>query len=205
MRRLAFFLFASLLVTPSAQARSVKAIQPLAISTTQPLRITGMDLVFAQSIMSELAESDAKAAGKRADAGLAPLDAGSYPTGPIDGTRYATMPFKQMFPLIVRDVAREWRLDTGTPVFLRVTLDQLKTADAAVAILLAPSADILEGTVEVVEAGSGRGLGSFRVEVGHLRAGWAGMLVRGGGVRERLTEEFGREIARFMTGRKKPA
>ncbi len=204
MRLILAVLSASLAVSPMAQAAPVKALQPLLLPSGQPIRITGMDLVFAQSILEELAESDAKAARKRLADGLPPLDANSYPTG-LDGARYATMPFKQMFPLVVRDVAREWRLDSGTPVFLRVTLDQLKTADAAVAILLAPSADILEGTVEILESGSGRPLGSFRIEVGHVRSGWGMMLVRGGGLRERMAEEFGVQIARHMTGRKKPA
>lgn len=191
-----------LLFASGAQARQVKPIQPLAL-VGQPVRITGMDLAFASGILDELAESDAKAARKRADAQLPPLDPASYPAGSLDGDAYSTMPFKQMFPLVIRDVTRDWRLDSGTPVFLRVTIDDLKTADAAVAILLGASADMLRGTVDVIDAGSGASVGSFRVEVVDVRAGWAGMLVRGGGIRERLAEEFGMEISRYISGRKK--
>lgn len=202
MRRLSYILPLLLLVAPAAQARQVKSIQPLSLVAGQPVRITGMDLDFAAAMLPELAESDAKAARKRAAAGLPPLDPGSYPAGPDDGERYATMPFKQMFPLVIRDVTRDWKLDRGTPVFLRVTLDRLKTADAAMAILVAGSSDMLEGTVDVIDATHGGSLGSFRVEVRNSHGGWGGMLIRGGGVREKLAEEFGLELSRYISGRK---
>lgn len=161
-----------------------------------------MDLDFAPDMLTELQESDAKAARKRANAGLPPLDPASYPTGPQDGALYATMPFKQMFPLVIRDVTQEWKLNDGTPIILRITLDRLKTADAAMA-MLAASSDMLEGTVNVVDAASAQALGSFRVEVRNGHSGWAQMIVRGGGVREKLAEEFGLELSRHISGRRK--
>jgi hypothetical protein len=109
-----------------------------------------------------------------------------------------------MFPLILRDVVREWRLDEGRPVFLRVAIDRLKTADAAVA-LLAGSSDVLEGTVEVIDAASGQSAGAFKVEIRTMRSGWADMLVRGGGIREKLAEQFSVAVARQVSGRKKMA
>ncbi|MBV2150633.1 hypothetical protein KRZ98_20730 [Sphingobium sp. AS12] len=203
MRHRLLFILLLLLLAPSAHARQVTPIQPLALAAGQPLRITGMDVVFAPGILEELAESDAKAANKRAAAGLPPLDPTSYPTGPQDGAAYATLPFKQMFPLVIRDVTRDWKLDNGTPVTLRITLDRLKTADAAMAILVAWSSDMLEGTVDVLDAANGASLGSFRVEVKNTHGGWGGMLIRGGGIREKLAEEFGLEVSRYIAGRKK--
>ncbi len=201
MRRL-LLLLPALLLASQTEARQVRSIQPLSLVAGQPVRITGMDLDFASEMQAELAESDAKAARKRAEAGLPPLDAASYPTGPGDGARYATLPFKQMFPLVIRDVARDWRLDSGTPVMLRIRLDRLKTADAAIAIAIGGSSDILEGNVDVIDAVNGASLGSFRVEVRNSHSGWGGMLIRGGGIREKLAEEFGLELSRHISGRK---
>ena len=198
-------LVALLCVGQPASARQVKPIQPLALPAGQPVHITGMDLEFAPQMLEELAESDAKAARERAERGLPALDPASYPTGPWDGSRYATMPFKQMFPLVIRDVTRDWGLDSGTPVFLRITLDRLKTAGAAVAILIASSSDMLEGNVDVIDAGNGQSLGAFRIEVRNTHDGWAQMLIRGGGIREKLAEEFGLELSRHISGRKKKA
>lgn len=113
------------------------------------------------------------------------------------------MPFKQMFPLVIRDVTRDWKLDNGVPVFLRINLDRLQTADAAVAILIAGSSDILQGNVDVIDATLGGSLGSFRVEVRNSHSGWGGMLIRGGGIREKLAVEFGLELSRYIAGGKK--
>lgn len=203
MRRHLAFLVPLLLLAPSAHARQVRSIRPLALTAGQPVRITGMDLEFSGQMLAELPESDAKAAHKRVEAGLPALDPASYPTGPLDGARYATMPFKQMFPLVIRDVTRDWKLDNGTPVFLRINLDRLHTADAAVAILIGGSSDILQGNVDVIDATTGGSLGSFRVEVQNSHGGWGGMLIRGGGIREKLAEEFGLELSRHIAGRKK--
>ncbi|MEC3911045.1 hypothetical protein U5A82_11365 [Sphingobium sp. CR2-8] len=200
MRRLLMSILLALVAAPVAQAKEVKAITPLAIAAGQPIRITGMDLDYAPKVQAELAEGDAKAARKRADQGLPPLDGNSYPDG-LDGAAYATMPFKQMFPLVVRDVVREWRLDEGRPVFLRISIDYLKTADAAVALLVG-SMDMLQGKVDVIDPASGQSLGAFKVEIRDMKAGWADMLVRGGGIREKLAERFALAIAKHMSGRK---
>lgn len=204
MRCRAAFILALLLFAPVAHARQVQAVQPLTLSKGQPVRIIGMDLEFAPEMLSELSESDAKAAGKRAAAGLPPLDANSYPSGAQDGAAYATMPFKQMFPLVMRDVSREWGLDKGAPIRLHIRLDKVQTANAALAIAVG-SSDILQGGVNVIDATSGASIGFFRVEVRNSHGGLGGLLIRGGGIREKLAEEFGLEMARYIAGGKKLA
>ena len=193
-----------LLFAPIVDARQVQAVQPLTLAKGQPVKIIGMDLEFAPEMLAELSESDAKAAGKRASAGLAPLDPNSYPVGPQDGAAYATMPFKQMFPLVMRDVSREWGLDRGVPIRLHIRLDKLQTANAALAVMVG-SSDILQGGVNVMDATSGASIGFFRVEVRNSHGGWGGLLIRGGGIREKLAEEFGLELARYIAGGKKLA
>lgn len=204
MRCRVAFMLSLFLFAPVAHARQVQAVQQLTLAKGQPVRIIGMDLEFAPEIMAELSESDAKAAGKRAAAGLPALDPNSYPSGPQDGAAYATMPFKQMFPLVMRDVSREWGLDKGLPVQLRIRLDRLQTASAALAVMVG-SSDILQGGVDVIDATSGASIGFFRVEVRNSHGGWGGLLIRGGGVREKLAEEFGLEMARYIAGGKKLA
>ncbi len=66
MYRRLMFVLPILLFAQAAQARQVTIIQPLALSAGQPVRITGMDLDFAPDMLTELQESDAKAARKRA-------------------------------------------------------------------------------------------------------------------------------------------
>lgn len=200
--RLVIILLLSLFLSPLAQARQVKPIQSLALAAGQPVRITGMDLDFTPDLLAELTSSEAKAARRRAEAGLPPLDPESYPTGPQDGAAYATLPFKQMFPLVIRDVTRGWRLVEGRPVFLRIMLDRYQTADAALAIMVG-SSDMLEGTVEVIDEVTAASVGSFRVEVRNTHAGWGGLIIRGGGIREKLAEEFGLEVARYVSGKKR--
>ncbi|MGV3770411.1 MAG: hypothetical protein ACO1NM_10310 [Sphingobium phenoxybenzoativorans] len=202
MRRYIILAFVMLCAAPAA-AKQVTPISPITFDASQGVRVTGMDLVFAAAFRAEQAESDAKAAHKRAAAGLPPLDADSYPTGPAVQEQYATLPFKQMFPLVMRDVTREWGLAQGRPVKLRITLDTLKTADAAVAILIAASYDRLAGMVEIFDAGTNQPLGSFRIDVVNAHGGWGGMLIRGGGIREKLAEEFGLELSRQISGRRK--
>jgi hypothetical protein len=194
-------LAATLLAAPAA-AGQVKPLTPLAFDTAAGVRVTGMDLFFAQNISREQAESDAKAAGKRAAMGLPALDPASYPQPGTAQEAYKTLPFKQMFPLVIRDVTRDWGLANGRPVKLRITLETLKTADAAVAILVG-SFDELAGTVEVIDATDQAPLGSFRIDVVNGQSGWGGMLIRGGGVREKLAEEFGLELSRQLSGKKK--
>lgn len=65
MRGRLAFLVSLMLLAPSAHARQVRSIQPLALAAGQPVRITGMDLEFSGPMLAELPESDAKAAHKR--------------------------------------------------------------------------------------------------------------------------------------------
>ena len=68
------------------------------------------------------------------------------------------------------------------------------------AILISSSSDELAGKVDVFNAAGDQNIGSFYVHVVNSHGGWAGMLMRGGGVREKLAHEFALESARILTG-----
>ncbi|HEX7852741.1 MAG TPA: hypothetical protein VF503_03510 [Sphingobium sp.] len=76
-----------------------------------------MDLDFTPDLRAELSASEAKGRGWPDPARSAQLS--EWTTR--QHTLY-TLPFKQMFPLVIRDVTRDWKLAEGRPVFLRITL-----------------------------------------------------------------------------------
>lgn len=182
-----------------AVARQVKPIDQLAFPPGTQLRVEGVDLAFSPGFEEVRARLDEMAARTRAADGLPPVDADTY-ASPEAADRYATLPFKQMFPFELRQKIRDWGLTSGRSVRLRVTFDRMKTADVVTAWLV-ESADILDGRVEVIDSGTLAPLGSFRVNVVNANSGLAGMAIRGWGVREKLADEFSLETARFLAGR----
>lgn len=193
-----------LLVAATAEAKSRKIIEPLEPSIVAAHQVVGVDVTVSPAATETFAKLEAIAATKRAEAGLPPID----PAAPVDAAaarpdpaQYATLPFARMFPLVIEDVTREWGLTSGRPVKLKVTIDTVKTANAGMAILLG-SSDQLAGIVEVFDAGDGAALGSFYIDVINSHGGLGGLALRGSGVRESLSEEFGLEASRVLTGRK---
>lgn len=193
------------LVTPAAPllAGQVKVVRALPAGMLGGVSITGVDVTFDGKFATEQAESDAKAARKRVAAGLPATDPAAYPSGDEIAANYPTLPFKQMFPLVLRDGVRRWGLREGRAVRLEIVLETLKTADMAMAMMLG-SSDRLAGTVTIRDAATGEDLGQLRINVVNGHAGWGGMLIRGGGVREELASEFSLELCRYLSGRKRP-
>ena len=187
-------------IAAPAHAKQRTVIDALPQEIINNNHIVGVEVVVADTAQEKLQVLEAKAAGKRAAAGLGEYDAAGATERPGKQS-YATLPFSVMFPLVMQDVTREWGLTPGkgTPVKLRVTLESIKTADAGMAILIG-SSDQLAGTVDVLDAQGTQQLGSFYVHVVNTHGGWGGMLMRGGGVREKLAEEFALESARVLTG-----
>jgi len=193
-----------------AAALLVAACAPKAVEVVQPIpaAVRGHAQVAAVSVnLSPLARDlmqkfDQKAAEKRADAKLAPVDPNAPLAGKPPRDEYATLPFAQMFPLMVQDVARERGLTDGRPVRIDVEIDTLKTANAGMA-LLAASSDQLAGQVTVRDAQSGDKIGQFYVDVINSHSGLLGLALRGGGVREKLADEFAKHIADQLKGKKK--
>lgn len=115
--------------------------------------------------------------------------------------QYDTLPFAQMFPLVIEDVTREWGLAKGRPIKLSITVDTLKTANAGMAILFG-SSDQLAGMVAISDPATNEKLGSFYIDVLNAHSGLMGLAMRGAGIREKLAEEFALQTSRVLTGRK---
>lgn len=102
----------------------------------------------------------------------------------------------------IRTSLAEWAAGAGTPVTARVTVEGLKRASAGVAIVGGTS-DELGGLVELVDPATGARRGRLYVDIFLARAGLLGMAIRGDAT-EALTTDFGRELARAFTGRRRP-
>lgn len=183
----------ALLACP-AEAKQRKIIDPLAPDIVDNCHVEAVDIVAEGKAAEQLAHFDEKAAEKAA------ADHTAAPDAPK--SKYSELPFKQMFPLVISDVTREWGLTKARPIKLTVTIDTIKTANAAMAILISSSSDELAGVVDVTDAQTGAKLGSFYIDVLNSHGGWLGMMMRGGGIREKLSEEFALETSRMLTGRK---
>lgn len=182
---------AALCLVGPADAKSRKIIDPIPTEIIANNHVVAIDVIAEGKAGEALAHFDAKAAEKAA----------KTVAGTAETSKYAHMPFREMFPLIFADVTKEWGLTGGRPIKLIVTLDTIKTANAGMAFL-GSSADQLAGMVEVTDAEAGTKLGSFYIDVLNNHGGLLGMAMRGGGVREKLADEFALESSRILTGRK---
>lgn len=192
MRFIAIIVAATFLVNSPVEAKPRKVIDPISTEILDNAQIASVEVIAEGNAAKALEHFDKKAAEKASTVTDA-TDTGK--------TKYSAMPFKDMFPLIMTDVSREWGLNKGRPIKLTVTLDTIKTANAGMAIL-GGSSDQLAGLVDVTDNESGAKLGSFYIDVLNSHGGMFGMMMRGGGVREKLASEFALESSRVLTGRK---
>lgn len=191
----------ALLAVSGAEAASRKVVEPMDPAVVANLQVAAVEVAVAETAKANFQKFETIAAEKRAEAGLPPVDPAIAPAERPERGVYATLPFQQMFTLMMEDVTRSWGLTGGTPVRLKVTLDTVKTANAGMAMLMG-SSDQLAGLVEVSEMESGRALGSFYIDVINSHGGLMGLAMRGSGIREELADEFALESSRVLTGRK---
>jgi hypothetical protein len=185
-------------VTP-AVAKQRTVIEKLPADIIDKNYVSQVKVTIADTASKKMTELEAKANEKRTQAGLAPF-AGADASIPAD--QYATLPFAAMMPAVMRDVTRKWGLTRergGKPIDLGVTIENIKMANAGMALLMG-SADELSGEVTVIDAATQAHLGSFYVQVVNSHGGLAGLAIRGGGIREKLVEEFALESSRILTG-----
>lgn len=199
------FLTASMLVALSASAFAPAAAKQRTVVEQLPTEIVdhnyvnGVKVIVADTAAQKMAQLEAKATEKRAEAGLAAYAEGE---GTIPADQYSSVPFAAMMPAVMRDVTRKWGLTQergGKAVDLVVTIENIKTANAGMALLIG-SSDELSGEVAIIDPATQAQLGSFYVQVVNSHGGLAGLAMRGGGIREKLVEEFALESSRILTG-----
>lgn len=199
MKKLIILAAFAAIIAP-AQAKQRTVVEELPKEIVDNNHVSAVEIVITDTAQEKLQPLEAKAAEKRTDAHLPAYDAATATSRPNKDS-YATLPFAVMFPLVMQDVTQEWGLTEGkgTPVKLRVTVDSIKTANAAMALLVG-SSDQLAGKVDVLDAEGRQELGSFYVHVINSHSGWGGLLMRGSGIREKLAQEFALESSRILTG-----
>ena len=192
----------TLSVSSPAFGKAVKPVQPLSAEYIGKTMIVETKVTLSDVTRANFDKLEAKAAGKRAEAGL-PVVAKDFAPGerpkPDD---YSTLPIAQMFPLMLEDVAKERGMTSGKAVRIAVEFDSLKTANAGAAMLFG-SNDQLAGLVTVTDAESGKKIGEYYVDVLNQRSGLLGLALRGSGVREKLAAEFSRRLVQTLSGSKK--
>lgn len=181
-------------------AKAVKVIEPLAAGAVGNVTVVGTTVTIGDTARPNAEKLEAKAAEKRVAAKLPPAAGAAAGPRPAAAS-YETLPFVIMMPLEVEDVTRDWGLVAGRPLKLAITIDTVKTANAAMAMLIA-SNDQLAGTVAVMDATNDAKLGEFYVDVLNARGGMLGLAMRGAGVREKLAAEFSKHIAEQLSGSK---
>jgi hypothetical protein len=205
MSKMKFFRAAALAATLALAAcgpKPVDVIQPLSASIRNAAVVDQVEVRLSSLAADRMENFEAKAREKRVAEGLAPVDPTAEPANGTPRDEWSTLPFAQMMELMVKDVTRDRGLTSGRPLRIAVEIDTLKTANAGMTILVG-SSDQLAGTVQVLDAVSGEKLGEFYVDVINAHSGLLGLAMRGGGVREKLANEFAGHIAKQLSSKKK--
>jgi hypothetical protein len=173
-------------------ANPVRIIDPVSTQVRGAGHVADVRVMVGELARAQVERFDERASEARTRAGPA-IRLAERPSQ----DQYATLPFARMLALVVEDAARARGLASGRPLRLEIYVNAVRTVDPAMAIVVA-SRDQLAGTVRVADAQSGEPLGAFHVDVINVHSGVVGMALRGGGIRERLAEEFAGHVARQL-------
>jgi hypothetical protein len=207
-----FFVFLALLWSSMAMAQDARRIvEPLDPAIIDNAAIVDVSVKAAPTAEAAIAKFDKAAAKKasrqRPSATAAASTAGGNSAG-VGRPDYSALPFAQMFPKVMQDIAEEFHLTGSRRISLAVTIDTVKLPNGMMAII-ASSSEQIAGMVEVRDADDGRPLGLYHIDVINEVGGAFGLeAVAHGPSREFLAREFSREAVRVLAGRKsrdKPA
>jgi hypothetical protein len=167
-----FFLFALLLlVAGGCSPKTVEMMQ------APPAALRGSSYIYAADLSLG---PDAKREVAAADAKVKPAPS------------YVGMPFAALLPQLLKDGARQRGMKDGRALTLTVELDHVNVPGTGSSLV--GRHDRLAGQVRVEDSRTGQALGSFYVDVDQHFPGLIGLMVRGGGVREKLASAFVRHV-----------
>lgn len=172
-------LFCAILL--SACTGPVKTLKPLPENYVNRLMAAEISVRAAGPAAERIAELDARREipASRADA-VAELGV-SLP--------FDELPFDRLIETMIRRSLAGRGHVADRPVRIEVEIDTLKFADAAMTILLGDN-DQIAGFIRVKDVESDEVLSEHYIDVIKGSAGLLGLIVRGGGVREKLAAQF---------------
>lgn len=198
--------FVALVISVSAMAqdarRIIEPLEPAIIDNATIVAVTVTPSATAAAAIVKLDKAAARKAASRKAGKPAEQPAAT------DTAELARLPFADMFPLVMKDIAREFHLEGDRRIKLAVSIDTIKQPNGFLA-LVASSDEEIAGVVEVSDADDGRPLGVFHIDVINTYGMGFGLdALSRGAPREFLAREFSREAVRVLAGRKareKPA
>ena len=209
MRKTVMMMACVALAMPLA-AKERTVVQPLPKEFVANVTVIGVDIDYSDATKPAILALDDRARVNRGEQGLPRFDPGPG----LNKGDYATIPTTPMLSQMVIDTTRNAKLTGGSDVRLKIAVDTIKFAkksniafgkplDRAFGVLTNTDDfygddDEIAGFVDVYAADNKR-IASFYIDVVNSYSGVLTLPIRGGNVREKLAEEFSREITRCLS------
>lgn len=209
MRKFVMAMLCAAIAVP-AIAKERTVIEALPAQFVANMTITAIDIDYSDAAKPAILALDDRARANRSTLGLPRFD----PAARNADTDYTTIPTTPMLSQMITDTSRAWKSGGGSNVRLKIAVDTIKFArksniafgkplDRAFGVLTNTDDfygddDEIAGFVDVYAADNKR-IASFYIDVVNSYSGVLALPIRGGNVREKLAEEFSREIMRCLS------
>jgi hypothetical protein len=209
MRKTVMMMACVALAAPGV-AKERTVVQPLPKEFVANVTVIGVDIEYSDATKPAILALDDRARVNRSDKGLPRFDPGPD----MSRNDYATIPTTPMLSQMVIDTTRNAKLTGGSDVRLKIAVDTIKFArksniafgkplDRAFGLFTDTDDyegddDEIAGFVDVYTVNNKR-VASFYIDVVNSYSGLLAVPIRGRSVREKLAEEFSKEITRCLT------
>lgn len=180
-----------------AKAEGFKIIRPLPNEIAGDLQVVSIKLTIGVDATKSVNKLDVRAASK--------LGSNKF-KGQIEGSRNGkastlTMPFAEMFSVVLDRTLQEARHTSGTKVNLNITLDEVKVLNIS-DVLTGSRTERMSGLVEVEDNATRTPLAMFFVKIIKPFAGLAVMAARGESASEGLVRRFAQQVSVALAARR---